>query len=464
MSDRIDLSGFADPWLVGYDAHGIQELITASNRPLAMLGASGTITRFDSYAASSAPVSVFAGGGRGVELVDGHDAAIARCRLLEAHYAEQTFGGPLSTAAVPLDRLDQAASLRWLRQRLELLADAARPPGHGYLAAYTRKSDQCADCGGYQATHESQRRDARGERVCLRCHAMTQRGRLASERSGEEIQSLLELAPHGQYLAALSLDGNNLGAFFEDLRTLDDTRRASGALKQVFSDAHAAASRAIGSRHVSLATGGDDIRLFLPQSLVLRYLDALIPELERTAAALAARPPFRGRFDRFGVGVGVVLADAHLPAKRLMEYAHDLEQSAKRHCRTNGPRSAIDFAVLTAGDASRIEPSLRRRGRKPLGFGETWEDALRDAAALARVPSSQRSLLFDEPADDCKEFGNQWRYQVARHAEWRAWYDATGREWRDAEAVVRDRPRAHHLDLLHFLAPDPRAAASTTAR
>lgn len=37
----------ARPWLVGYDASGIQELITASGRPISMRGASEAILAFD---------------------------------------------------------------------------------------------------------------------------------------------------------------------------------------------------------------------------------------------------------------------------------------------------------------------------------------------------------------------------------------------------------------------------------
>ena len=37
----------ATPWLVGYDANGIQELITASGRPISMRGASEAILAFD---------------------------------------------------------------------------------------------------------------------------------------------------------------------------------------------------------------------------------------------------------------------------------------------------------------------------------------------------------------------------------------------------------------------------------
>lgn len=460
MSNTPTTHDLKDPWLVGYDAHGIQDFITASNRPLAMLGASSTITRFDAAMAGSASRSVFAGGGRGIELVDGQTAASARCQQFADEFALVTLGGTMSTAALPFDRNHESASLRWLRQRLELVKDACPPPGRGALSLFTRRADQCADCGTYEAEFPSESPNNPRERICRRCRDMTLAGRANTHRIGARIQSLLDVVKPGEYIAAVSIDGNNLGSFFEGLDTLAETHEASRELAKLFQDAHKQASQEIRGEHVPLATGGDDLRLFLSQSQVLGYLDVLIQELETGADRLARNPPFRDRLTRFGVGVGVVLADAHLPAKRLMSYAHDLERSAKRRCRPDDARtrSAIDFAVLTAGYATRVETSERdQHDGRPLAFGEEWRRYRAHAAELAMIPTSQRGLLRDPPAaesDGFAEFANQWRYQVARERTWQTWYERTGRTWRDPEKVVTERPKTVHLDLLHLL---PRA-------
>lgn len=467
----------ADPWLVGYDAHGIQEFITASNRPLAMLGASDAIKRFDEQAGRAMACKIFAGGGRGMEVIDGEAAARARCERLLADYKAATYGGALSTAMVPFDSRRPAASLRWLRQRLDLVKDACPRPGAEELRLYQHKRDQCADCGAYQAEHRSERKDEAGERVCTRCRDLVKRGRQVVPSQNEEIQSLLDLAKSGGYVAAVSIDGNNLGAFFDSLTDLDDidvTGYASRAIGEIFKQADERARshlRAGQSKIVSLATGGDDIRLFLPQAYVLPYLDVFIPALHAGADKLSQERRLKGRLRNFGVGVGIVLADPHLPAKRLMEYAHDLERSAKRRCRPGDTsvRSALDFAVLTAGDASRIDPDQRESGDgRPIAFGAEWDRLKEDALKLAQVPSSQLSLLRRAPApppaesgtappldDDNLVFANAWRYQVAREHTWRTWYDETGRNWRDPHQVVARRPRPVHLDLLHLLRPSP---------
>lgn len=456
------LHEFSDPWLVGYDAHGIQELITASSRPLAMLGASATLRRFDEKSAAEAVHSVFAGGGRGIEVVDGESAAEERRARLVAEFRVSTFGGTMSTASVPLDLSREGASLRWLRQRLALASESCPPPGHGVLSLYDRKADQCADCGIYRAEHRSERRDASGERVCIRCRDMTRAGRVSD--LDEKIQSLLDLVEHDEYVAAVSIDGNNLGALFDGLETIEDTRQVSRELDRIFREADARARRQMRRRTpgglVSLAAGGDDVRLFLPHSQVLDYLDVFMPAIHDLADDPELNPSLRGRLKNLGVGVGIVLADPHLPAKRLMEYAHDLERSAKRRSRPGeaSARSALDFAVLTAGDSSRIDPSARDRDDgRPVAFAD-WDQIKAETAVLAQVPRAQRALLRDAPPPHSyqfAEFKNAWRYQVARSPSWQSWYQAVGANWRDPEEVVRQRPRAIHLDLLHFLQPSP---------
>lgn len=470
------LDDFNDPWLVGYDAHGIQEFITASNRPLAMLGASHAIKQFDQDAARTMAYELFAGGGRGMEIVDGEAAARARRDCLVHRYKTATYGGAISIEMVPFDRARPAACLRWLRQRLDLVKDACPRPDSAHLDLYRRKSEQCADCGAYPAEHPSERRDGAGERVCTRCRDLVRLARKVAPDRGEEIQSLLDLCDDGSYVAAVSIDGNNLGAVFDSLTALDDigvTGYVSRTIGEIFERADDKARDRLGEgrrKIVSLATGGDDIRLFLPQSYVLTYLEVFIPEVHAGADALDRDPRIQGRLKHFGVGVGVVLADPHLPAKRLMEYAHDLERSAKRRCRPGDTRvrSALDFAVLTAGDASRSDLTLRGEGDgRPIAFGAEFDRLKDEALKLARLPSSQLTLLRGAPApppvpktgaaarpalDDANiEFAGTWRYQVARTKEWQAWYQETDRNWCDPHQVVAQRPRPVHLDFLHLL-------------
>ena len=458
-----------EPVLLGYDANGIQALITASSRPLAMLGVSTTIAAFDTSVATS-PSAVFAGGGRGIELLARSEAA-RRASELTRKFREDTHGGVLATAFVPLDDRAEQDSLRWLRQRLDLAKDQAPPAGEDCdERRFPRsKSEHCDDCGEYRAVPGQSNHE--GKPICRRCHAMVAMGRSNARDVDEKVQSLLDLAPEGHRVAALSLDGNNLGEFFDGLSSLEATATASEALAQLFKVAANQARRTLKDKHqrdpryrnnkvVSLATGGDDLRVFLADTDLLDYIDIFINTLHREADKLGERGGTFSQFRRFGVGIGAVIADPHLPAKRLMKHAHDLERSAKRICHSTGKpgaRSALDFAVLVAGEASIADPLGRsEEDGRPLDLGDKWPIACQLAKRLQRVPSAQRALLRDARTGDPAEFANLLRYQVARSEAWQQFYGEP--TWRDAQQVLDQQPRPVHLDLLHLLPDDDQQA------
>lgn len=431
-------------WLVGYDINGIQELVTASNRPIAMRGASKAIAGFDQQVSSGA-LSVFAGGGRGIELAPSADDARKRVDDLVRTFREATHSGVLAAEAVPFRRDLPAASLAWLRRKLENAKDAASRPG-GRLPA--DREGECVDCN---ALHADADLEVKGEirRVCARCSLLIATARDAGGAS----HSLTEFA-RNRRLAAISADGNNLGPFFASLGSLEETAVASEAVSDIFRAAHEEAKRRLGSLKVlAPVTGGDDIRVFLAPEGVLTYVEALVRGVESGAAAAGDLGGVLSRaaaaaFARMGVGVGAVVAGDHYPAARLMVQAHALEVSAKTICRAaDGARSAFDFAILTSGEA-RLGPERSQA----LSLDETsWKAALRTASALRKVPSAQRAVLAERRslASD-EEFENLFLYQVARWKKWQAWFDACGVDWRD-RAAIRSQLRGLRVDLLDLL-------------
>jgi hypothetical protein len=473
------------PWLVGYDANGIQELITASGRPISMRGASEAILRFDEEV-SRGELSIFAGGGRGVVLARSNDDAIRLARAFVDQYRAITHGGVVATSAVPLRRGGdaEAQSIRWLRRRLEIAKDEALPPG-GQLPG--DKESECAYCRTYRGVHEH-RREQEIDRVCARCDAMVRRGRDANrergERLGEMSRSIADIATGG-WIAVISADGNNLGALFESLGTLAELAVVSELVAASFASAQKRGLDKIPEQErLPLLTGGDDVRAFLPPWAVLSYVETLVEGVESTAAghARAAQglisPTVADRLSHLGVGVGAVIASVYYPAWRLVEYAHQLEDSAKTACREHGWRSGFDFAVVTnedamsakhtpthAADARTATPTLAPRARdvfRPLRpRTPQWADALRKARALAGVPSAQLALLATAPVDERRggdevggadaEFGNLLRYQVARSAEWQAWYRECGADPRDRAKVLEHRPTRGALELVRLL-------------
>jgi hypothetical protein len=471
----------ATPWLVGYDANGIQELITASGRPISMRGASEAILAFDKEM-SEGERPIFGGGGRGVVLARSGEDAERRERALVDRYRTITRGGVMATCAVPLERRGgaEAQSIRWLRHRLDLAKDAALPPA-GDLP--DTKEAECAYCRGYRGIRPRPR-EGRIDLVCVQCDAMLERGRgigrEPGERFGDMSESIEGMATDG-WIAVVSADGNNLGTLFESLATLVELAVVSRIVATSFRAAQNTAIAPIPEhKRLTLMTGGDDVRAFLPPGDVLRYVPALVAAIE---SAVAGHVCAAGRLlsakvaeslGKLGIGIGAVIAHVYYPAWRLVAYAHELEGSAKAACRKHRWRSGFDFAILTTEDAMIGGPvrSLDPGDVRPLAPGtEQWDRALRNARELARIPSAQLTVLAAAPADDTAaaaastqdgkrpddpneggELGNLLRYQVARSKAWRDWYAACDADWRDRHEVFARRPTRDALELARLLA------------
>ena len=407
--------------------------------------------------------TIFAGGGRGIALARSEKEAHTGVHALVSRFREITHGGVMAACAVPLNRGGdgEAQSLRWLRHRLDLEKDAAWPPG-GVLP--DRKEAECAYCRSYRGTRP-RTRDDQVELVCARCDAMLARGRAAGpqpgHRFGEMSQSIADIA-EGDRIAVISADGNSLGVLFEGLRSLVDLAAVSAAVAALFARAHEAALACVAEgQRVPLMTGGDDVRAFIPPSATLAYITALVEAVESGATdhARALRdaisPETAERLGELGVGIGAVIAHVTYPAWRLVDHAHALERSAKAGCHAHGWRSGLDFAIVTTEGSMTAEPGRTREPGdiRPLApRTAAWRDALRNAEALANIPSAQLGVLAAGHALDPAELRNLLCYQVARSEHWRAWYAACGVDWRDPAAVFAHRPDRGSLELAGLLA------------
>ncbi|MFO0578868.1 MAG: hypothetical protein U1A78_33105 [Polyangia bacterium] len=460
------------PWLVGYDVVGIQEFVTANSRPKAMRGASELIRRFDQGCGRS-PLCIFAGGGRGIELARDEAAAEARMRALADHFYQETRGGTLATAAVPYDARHAQACLQWLSMRLNAAKESLPRP---VLRLPHDKTSRCADCLLFTATQDSPRPDAGGERICDRC-AWALR---AANEIDEVRQSLSDVS--SPWIAAVSADGNNMGVFFDSLDSLEQYAAASEAVAQIFAEAHKTALASLGhSRYVSMVTGGDDIRVFLPPADLLRYVPALVRSVEQEAARCGdlgglLRADQASALSQLGVGVGATVADGHIPAYRLIAAAQAREKDAKAACRDvrNGgnasqARSALDFSIWVTGEevGERSQASKRSgaaRDSRPLSMAaDVWERFHAEVEALREVPTAQRAVLAQARELEDREFLNLFRYSVARSVAWQRWYTRCGLDWRRPETLSVYRPDAAHLDCLRLYQMGHSSASSSAA-
>ncbi|MBN1605714.1 MAG: hypothetical protein JW940_03735 [Polyangiaceae bacterium] len=442
LKDRIRAARRAaegDPFLVGFDANGIQELITASSRPVAMCGASAMVSAFDTWARDR-PGSIFGGGGRGVWLVEGSSAADMARDTLVREYADRTHGGVLACATARLDPARESDSLALLRLRLKNAKDEAPPPR---VPLPRSRAEQCAYCRVRAASTTRRPPGAEAHSICARCDDSVERGGTRARTRHEQGQTLEDLALGGR-VAAIAADGNSMGVFFAEVGSLMEMAAASQVVDAVFRGAHEAALSEIPEApRISLVTGGDDILLFLAPDFLLDYVTLLaqkVHEQTRASSGLVTLlgDKLRSSLQRVGIGVGAVVAPFHYPASRLLEYAHDYEKSAKSICRGgDGARSAFDLAVLTSGNEL-------TQGRQHCWAeeipGAKWSDLRRRASALADIPASQLARLIGTGDLDDVERRNLFRYQVARSAPWQKWFQQIGRDWRSRSQVDEALP------------------------
>jgi hypothetical protein len=452
---RARQQGGREPTLLAYDANAIQQFVTASSRPVAMRGASATVDEFDAGHGAE-PGCVFAGGGRGLLVVDGLDTAQERGGRLQTDFAARTFGGSLAVAFAPYRPDAEHASLRWLQQRLTVAKDEApppRPPGSGRVL--------CEDCHEAWGTLRTTRTNASGL-VCGRCAAMADVGR--ARRLADEAATLADLSQTNQ-VVALSADGNEMGRLFSALSSLEAVALASEAVRVLFRDALEDAARACSRGHgvVPLVAGGDDIRAYLGPEDLLSFASTFAAAVSRRGEALgtlAGALPGDG-LARVGVGIGAAMAGESHPASQLMSAAHALEKQAKRLCRDDGARSAFAFVNLLSGEALREgEAPSNVVDLDPAAFAAVRQRA----EALASVPATQRQQVLElRRGVGPEEFANAFRYQVARSREWQAFLAATGVDFRDRAAVVASAPAPFDEELARLVTKE-RGAEARRAR
>ncbi len=444
--ERALASAGANPQLVGFEAVGIQEFITANGRPVAMEGACRLIKQFDAgnLDGPCSSGSVFAGGGRGLKLVPG-DQLEEVVEQLQTRFRELTWGGQLAIAHVPFDVGAQAESLRWLRMRLDGAKDRAHPPTVPLPAS---ASQICGDCRVRARATEYPGPEG-PQPACRRCAAVVRAGR----DSGAERWTFEEIS-NGGPIAVVSADGNNLGALFAGLRGLEEQALCSDLVKTIFESAHAAACPR-GKPFVAPVVGGDDVRVFLPPEELLGYVTTLANTVHDLSARLRGSGlphTIREALKKLGVGVGAVVAPYHYPVHRLIDMAHDFEDAAKRACQEHGYRSAFDFVWLRSGEElseglGALASADRSFGALELGK-QDFEGYLARARAIRAVPTSQRGMIVGARMDlDEDEFMNLFCYQIARSQPWQSWFDACDVEWHNRAEVAANLPDRRLLDL-----------------
>lgn len=437
--------------LIGFEMHGIQELLLVSRKQPGIRGASELVRKFGTRC-RALPGVIFSDAGRGALLVRqaDHDSTIAK---VQAEFDASIPLASLTAVGVPFNEEDQAGSLRWLRRAMDARSDCRASPiwSPGAVGGATL----CQSCFRREGKHKVSWPDEKD--LVLICGICRQMFGSDPERGEDSARDLSKLAQSGR-LAMISADGNRFGDLFSEVETLAGYAATSGAVALVFLQALVAAGQTVSAdRALVPYTGGDDVRVFIDAPAAAGFVTVFVDSLQGYAAEagemIAAVDSGAGRRVRgIGIGIGMAIASPDLPATRLARLAHTLERRAKRFCDESGERSAIDLAFFVNGgemDWQRDDTS------GVLDFsngGRSWKAFLRRASSLARhVSTSQRSQLLSGRQASDEEFANQFLYQIAQAPEWKRYFQDIEIDWRDADLAVAAAPDRRDHEMARVL-------------
>lgn len=433
--------------LVGYDANGIQDFITSGNRPVLMSGASRIVSAFDAEMRAQ-PGCLFAGGGRGRFLVPrGEEEALRRA--LSGGYWDRTSGEVLGMAHVPFQKEQEASAMKHLARLLRIAKDEAPPPKWAEWAEQLCEGCFRAAQGSKEITRPPPESPVK---LCDRCYVLWDR---AEERRRQRRLQMSELSSDGR-VATVAADGNGMGAVFDGLSRLETMALLSAAVRSSFQEAAEEAQRhveaTLGEKVLTLVTGGDDVKAFLSPLGLGEFILTLVRAVEEKTCARFARVEGLGR-ERVALGIGALVSHDHYPAARLVDMSNDLERLAKR---PGSGGSAVGFHVM--GSSSELIDGMLEDARAfPVGDEDNrqgWEELVRRAKALSKLPSAQRAwfnALLREGAQgrrSAEELQNALGYQVARSEAWQAYFRvAVGTTVPPPDELEKGLPCREEFDL-----------------
>lgn len=458
--------------LVAFETPSIQPYLFKTRRPLDLLGGSRLI---DDFSVEAIPKLfgdrlIYSGAGTGLWLGPAF-AADAICRQIVDTLRSESrnelvpttarldvwprdLGGdrpPLPTALEFLNIGDEndpsppEAPSRYAATFSTLLARLRRARGERPLPVPLEAAalgERCQACGERHGTLLDATRE--GERICPVCSARRQVGRKARKRSDEKnsFEDLFEGLEGPRDLAVLYADGANAGDLFQRIDTPARHCAVSLAIDGALKAAHAAALDVVSDgeqRAITPIRGGDDLLMIFPARYafevvptLLRAFEEAIDQRLRDDEAFNGHCPSRLKkaFERFGLGIGLAIADVHFPVFFLLRYATELLKSAKRRT-AEGERSAFDFAILRSGTPLSDSVAALRRAEiretaderlehtfRPYGGSELADFLERARALAALVPPSQVYALQQEMRRGRARSRSLWRYQQARSKGW----------------------------------------------
>ncbi len=413
------------PALVGIDVDRIHDYVFATSKPMEIAGASRIVEGLDGLVADCVKrlpdASVcYVTGGSGLLRVPS-DKAEDLCKALEDAYRKATESGSCTAAfIIPADQPNWD-NPSWFELAYRKLSMAIRrrkdekwldEPGWQPIPGYLLR---CQSCGRYPATEDDSREYKGDEKlICTSCLKKRKACRDKETDRLDQAHDLAELVRDDKTgreddIAVIYCDARGMG---DRIAKSGGWRKASELSKKVKSAFDACVDTArteAGEQHyLSLVAGGDDLLLFVPAQKALSVVTEIRQHL--TASLTDTH-----------LDIGLLIADPHLAARYLVDYARALMKNAKHHGYelldakvVEQAEDVIDFMVIKGGSplnrdiaAFRDEHLVRklagnrqyRLTRKPYRWS-LFKELGRHRDAFAEVPGSQLKALATHLLED----------------------------------------------------------------
>jgi len=214
-------------------------------------------------------------------------------------------------------------------------------------------------------------------------------------------------AGHGS-IALIQADGNSLGKTVQQIASLDQyaalAEGVDGAVETALFNTLAQHGPANGTLPWEiLFLGGDDILIATADTIALEVALSLTNRIEKRTDDLFATDSLRdlGR-SHLSMGVGIGVADPHVPISVLRSLAHELERSAKK--RTYRLQNEDPDTEVSTFDLHRIAGS----GSASLSHIRDHVLRPRRARGFENVSLTQRPFTLEE-LTDVLEVARQWK-------------------------------------------------------
>lgn len=414
------MSGQLVKWLVAFDTDRIKDYVFATNSLKEIRGASAILVEIEdnrTYNGVQESDIVYSAGGGGAFFAKDKEQAFQLVQQIENDFRNDTGNASVTAVAVCEDtsqkdwykKLKTAAILAMQKKKASK-AELTQLP----LEPYMRP---CASCGQLPAQIRYYR-DQSGDLLCSTCYEKRKEG--TDKRKGyfkkfiksisinhplhnadlpQDLNELGEIDGTG-YVGFIKIDGNRMGALFEEISTPEQDRIFSRSVKEKIEDIVYKAISQPCKKSKTLPfeivlIGGDDIMLFTTVKMALDISIKILHQFEIESTGILQKAGIKK--EKLTMSAGVVLCHSNFPIPLLTDIGEVLLKNAKlKAAKVKYDTSTIDFQVVT-GSMIDIEsaralvpyhrPYTHQQMSKLLQYARDFKKA--------DIPTSQLQMIYE---------------------------------------------------------------------